>query len=161
RGILATPLLSCELAHKAQSAVPFILVDRTVKGVSFLAAGKPVPGSTSAMAIALAEEVFKGMFISKLKIATVALLAVGLVGLGAGTLAHRAWIQHKNEIAVIVDPARASELPAPVRTVPADQDEQLSVPKLALQNEKSDAGKDPREAEEVITKSFTTNALGR
>src|SRR5262249_15781597 len=26
---------------------------------------------------------------------------------------------------------------------------------------KSDAGKDPREAEEVITKSFTTNALGR
>src|SRR5207253_107605 len=60
------------------------LVASTIKAVSLLAAGKAVTGAVSAHVAALAERVVKAMFLFKIKFVTTIVLAVALVGTGAG-----------------------------------------------------------------------------
>jgi RNA polymerase sigma factor (sigma-70 family) len=96
RGIaFPTGLFGTLLAENAATAVPVSLLDATVQTALGLTAGK-----TAAPAAALAEGVLKAMFVTRFKIATVSVLAVGLVALGIGALAPPARAQRAPEEAV-------------------------------------------------------------
>jgi RNA polymerase sigma factor (sigma-70 family) len=69
-------------AGAASAAVPATLVTSTVQTAALFAAGKAA--AASAKAACLAEGVLKAMLVTKLKVATVVVLALGVVGLGAG-----------------------------------------------------------------------------
>ncbi len=85
RGIgLTAGLLTVELAQNAATAtVPPLLLDVTIKAAALFAAGQ-AGTIASTKVVALTEGVLHAMFLSKLKIATAILLAVSLVGSGAG-----------------------------------------------------------------------------
>src|SRR5262249_37217186 len=87
---LAVPgrALAAALSQSAASAcVPSLLVGSTVKAAILLAAGQAAPaGLVSAKVAALTEGVLKAMLLTKLKIATAALL-VGVLGGGVAMLA--------------------------------------------------------------------------
>lgn len=78
--------LAATLAQSAASAaVPATIISVTVAAAASFAAGKVLPaGGVSAQAAALAEGVLKAMLLTKLKIATLALLTAALVGVGIG-----------------------------------------------------------------------------
>jgi RNA polymerase sigma factor (sigma-70 family) len=77
--------------HAASAGVPASVVSSTIKAVTLVAAGPAAgAGAISAQVAALTEGVLKAMLLTKLKIAAVVLLAVGVFGLGAGVLTHRA-----------------------------------------------------------------------
>src|SRR5262249_4341338 len=95
--LLPTAVLGCGLAEKAQAAVPAMLLGRTVTLGWHLAAGNAVMAFTSVSANALADGVLKTMFVTKLKVVTTILLVISVVGLGAGTIAHRAWAGQNSE----------------------------------------------------------------
>jgi RNA polymerase sigma factor (sigma-70 family) len=84
-------LLAAVLSERAASAgVPASLVSSTVQAASGLAAGGAVTsGLVSARVAALTEGVMKAMFLTKLKIITLALVLVATVGIGVGGLAHQ------------------------------------------------------------------------
>jgi hypothetical protein len=83
--------LAAVLSHKAASAyVPTSVVCSTIKAVSLVAAGTGAAGAVSIEVAALTEGVVKAMFMTKLKIATAALLAVGMLGLGTTAVTYRA-----------------------------------------------------------------------
>jgi RNA polymerase sigma factor (sigma-70 family) len=86
RGVtLSAVALAGLLSEEAQSAaVPAALGDSTIKAALLFAAGKAAPAGTAA---ALAEGVLRAMGISRLKVTVAALLALVLVGTGAGVLA--------------------------------------------------------------------------
>jgi RNA polymerase sigma factor (sigma-70 family) len=73
------------LSHNAASAcVPAPLVSSTVQAAAWVAAGHAAAGVVSAPVAALTEGVMKAMLMTKLKIATAIVLAVGLIGIGFG-----------------------------------------------------------------------------
>jgi RNA polymerase sigma factor (sigma-70 family) len=92
RGLtLSGGLLGAVLSENVASAVPASLVTSTVKGATLVAAGETgAAGLVSARVAALAKGVIQGMFVSKLKIATVVLLTLALGGTGAVVLTHKA-----------------------------------------------------------------------
>lgn len=73
-------------ANAASACVPASLMISTVKAATLIAAGQTMAGVVSAPVAALTEGVLKAMLLAKLKIATAVLLAVGILGLGAGVL---------------------------------------------------------------------------
>src|SRR5262249_30546125 len=76
--------LASVLAHNAASAsVPPTLLASTAKAATLTAAGQAVATVVSANVAALTEGVLKSMFLSKLKVVAVALVAAGLLA-GAG-----------------------------------------------------------------------------
>ncbi len=85
-GVLLTTLLSREAAT---AAVPAGTADATLRAAFHFAAGKGAAGTVSASAAALAEGVLTTMFWGQLTKITAALLALGLIGGGAGLLAYR------------------------------------------------------------------------
>jgi RNA polymerase sigma factor (sigma-70 family) len=86
-GVLSATLLE----NGATAAVPPALATTTFKAALVAAAGKTaVAGAVSAQAAALAEGVIKTMFLTKLKMAMVVLMSVGLIGTGAGMLTYGA-----------------------------------------------------------------------
>jgi WD40 repeat protein len=96
RGIaLSTAALTTALAEKSTgTAVGAMLAIKTAKAAASMAAGKTVAETIlSAHALALAEEVMKGMFAINVKVTVAAVvlgLAVGGAGLaGYGSLAHK------------------------------------------------------------------------
>jgi RNA polymerase sigma factor (sigma-70 family) len=92
RGIkLAALLAALSLAEGAgKAAVPAALVRSTVRFGLLVAAGEPAAGVISPHVAALAAGVTRAMFLKKVKIAFVLLLAAGLVAAGAGVLARPA-----------------------------------------------------------------------
>src|SRR5262249_9142890 len=73
------------------AAFPASLVDATTKAALLFAAGKKAAaGVASTTAALLAEGGLRAMFLNKVKIALVFLLAVGVAGTGAGMLTYRA-----------------------------------------------------------------------
>jgi RNA polymerase sigma factor (sigma-70 family) len=93
RGVgLPAALLAALLAGRAASAaVPAALAVSIVKAAAPAAAGRAAPaGAVPAQAAAVAEGVVRAMRMTRLKIITGVLLALGLVGFGAGLLASGA-----------------------------------------------------------------------
>jgi RNA polymerase sigma factor (sigma-70 family) len=89
RGVgLSAALLAALLTGRAASAaVPVALVVSIVRVAADAAAGRALAaGAVSARAAAVAEGVARAMRMTRLKIVTGVLLALGLVGLGAGLL---------------------------------------------------------------------------
>jgi hypothetical protein len=86
--VFSAGLLAALLSRNAASAsVPAPLVASTVQAAAGLAAGPTAAASlVSPKVAALTEGVLKAMLITKLKIATVVLLAAGVAGLNAGRL---------------------------------------------------------------------------
>jgi RNA polymerase sigma factor (sigma-70 family) len=96
-------------SNTASACIPPLLVSGTVKAASCLTVGQAVTGcAISARAAALADRVIKSMLLTKLKIATVVLLIVGALGVGA---ASRAVPQ----LASLVWAASPGQLQAPSR----------------------------------------------
>jgi RNA polymerase sigma factor (sigma-70 family) len=83
--VLSAGTMAAVLCPKAASAgVPAALVLSTVKAAGLFAAGKAAgPGVISAPVAALMAEVLKAMLLTKLKLAAVAVLALGIVLAGA------------------------------------------------------------------------------
>jgi RNA polymerase sigma factor (sigma-70 family) len=82
--------LAVVLAQKsALACVPTSVVSSTIKAASLLAAGEAAAGMISVKVAALTQGVLKTMFVTKLKTATVLLLAVSLVGLSTTVITYR------------------------------------------------------------------------
>jgi RNA polymerase sigma factor (sigma-70 family) len=77
----------------AAAAVPVSLLSSTVKAATSVAAGSAATGLISAKVAALTEGVLKAMLLTKLKIATVLLLVVGILGVSLGGLTPMAVVQ--------------------------------------------------------------------
>jgi RNA polymerase sigma factor (sigma-70 family) len=87
---LSAAALATLVAQRATAQVPPALVASTVQVAGFGTAGATAAaGLASARVVGLAEGVVKGMLLARLKIAAVLVLALGLAGLGAVTLAQR------------------------------------------------------------------------
>ncbi len=113
RGIvLSTLSLASLLSQQAFAAVPRALADVTATAATAIVSGKTAAlGLVSAPVAALSEGVLNAMFWSKLRFAVVVLVALGLVGTGAGTLVHRL---------LAYSPAQAKQK-NPAAAAPADQ----------------------------------------
>ncbi|HEV3261599.1 MAG TPA: sigma-70 family RNA polymerase sigma factor [Gemmataceae bacterium] len=93
RGLgLSSGLLVTLLSRNALSAaMPVALLDATTKAAMRCAAGKAAAaGAVSAQAAALMEGVLRAMSMTRLRMAALVLLTVGLLGTAAGALLHRA-----------------------------------------------------------------------
>jgi hypothetical protein len=90
--LLTGAALGAALSPSATSAaVPARLLTSTVQAAVLFATGETAAaGAISAPVAALMEGVLKAMLLSKLKVATVFLLVLTVVGAGAGALTHRA-----------------------------------------------------------------------
>lgn len=89
RGVVWSAALSAALLSDcvASAALPAGLVGATVEAASSLAAGQAAAARAIAVKVAaLTEGVLKAMLMTKLKIATSALLAMAVLGTGAGAL---------------------------------------------------------------------------
>jgi RNA polymerase sigma factor (sigma-70 family) len=76
--------------NAASACVPAPLVSSTVQAAALVVAGHAAAGVVSAPVAALTEGVMKAMLMTKLKIATAVVLAVGLLGVGFGLYQTRA-----------------------------------------------------------------------
>ena len=117
RGLAPAGLVAAEvLVPRASAAVPPVLLHATVVAATRYAAGQLIAaGVVSASAAALTQGVLTTMFVSKLKIVAVALLALGLSGGGAHFLT-----KHGALAAQATDGPGAAEAP---KEQPAPQDD--------------------------------------
>jgi RNA polymerase sigma-70 factor (ECF subfamily) len=82
--------LGLALAHgEATAHVPGPLGASAVRAATLFAAGRAPAGAVPAAAAALAEGVVRAMLFAKLRVVLAVLLALGVVGLGAGGFAYR------------------------------------------------------------------------
>jgi RNA polymerase sigma factor (sigma-70 family) len=96
RGLTAsTAAVTAALAQNAASAcVPPALTTAAIKAANLLAAGQAAAGVISTQAVALAEGVLKTMLLSKLKVTSVVVLLVAVVGVGAAAFMKPAPAAH-------------------------------------------------------------------
>jgi RNA polymerase sigma factor (sigma-70 family) len=109
RGVGLSAALSAVLltGRAASAVVPAALVVSIVRAAVPRAAGQaPAAGAVSARAAAVAEGVMRAMLMIKLKIVTGLLLALGLVGLGAGVLTSGALSARPPGGGAAADPER-------------------------------------------------------
>jgi RNA polymerase sigma factor (sigma-70 family) len=112
RGVtLPAGALAALAAQAAGACPPGTLIGSTVKAAMLVAAGGAAAGVISAQAGALAEGVLKAMLLTKLKIATACLLALGIVGGGATALAYRGLAGEQPEAADPPAPPREPRKP--------------------------------------------------
>jgi RNA polymerase sigma factor (sigma-70 family) len=92
RGITLTAVgLTAVLTQNASSAaVPATLVGSTIDAAIPFASGTTAAGAVSSSITTLAEGVLRTMYLTKLKLATAALMALAILGGGAGWVTHRA-----------------------------------------------------------------------
>jgi RNA polymerase sigma factor (sigma-70 family) len=90
RGVmLSGTMLACVLTEKAAAdKLPSTLVESTLGGASLVAKGKATAGIISTQTSLLMEGAVRAMFVTKLRLAAVVVMALGLLGSGAGVLAH-------------------------------------------------------------------------
>jgi RNA polymerase sigma factor (sigma-70 family) len=105
RGVcLSAGLLAAVVAANGQPAeVTAGLVGTTSKAALAVAAGQAVAAVATARAAALTEGVLRAMFMTKLKVALGIVLAVGLIGLGAGLIGGQ----------LLAEPTKTASAPAP------------------------------------------------
>jgi RNA polymerase sigma factor (sigma-70 family) len=115
RGIeLAALLTALTLVENAgRAAVPTMLLRETVRFGLLAAAGKTACGGIPPHIAALAAGVIQAMYLSKAKIATVVLLALGLVTTGAGVWTVRAFGVKEQPAAVKPDAQPGSKRAEP------------------------------------------------
>ena len=91
RGVtLPAGLFAAILAPSAVSAaVPTALAESTVEAALLVVAGKAATGALSVQAATLGDAVLKEMFLAKLKVVMMVLLAVGVATTGVGALAYQ------------------------------------------------------------------------
>jgi len=110
RGLtLAAALCAIAAVAGTASALSSSLVTTTVR--TALGAGAGTAAGVSARVAALANGVTKAMFASKVKIATVLLLAVGLLAAAVGTQIHRAFADPPAREATPPGEAKADKAP--------------------------------------------------
>jgi RNA polymerase sigma factor (sigma-70 family) len=104
--VVSAAALATALAQNAASAgVPPAVVSSTIKAATLCAAGQAATtGFISAQVAALTEGVLKSMLMSKLKVVTAVVLALGIVGSGAGMIDYPTLVPVAKE-------ARADGLP--------------------------------------------------
>jgi RNA polymerase sigma factor (sigma-70 family) len=86
----ATALAAVLAARAASAAVAPALVARTLRAaLSFAGSKGTAAGGATTAAVTLTEGVLRAMWITKLKVVASVLLAAGILGGGAGTLAYR------------------------------------------------------------------------
>jgi RNA polymerase sigma factor (sigma-70 family) len=95
--VSAGALAAVLLQEGASAGVPALLVGSTIKAIILVAAGAGVAEAVSIKVAALAEGVLKTMFTTKLKIATSALLAVVMLGIGSAQVTYRALASEPGE----------------------------------------------------------------
>jgi WD40 repeat protein len=127
RGVaLGTGLLATALAQGATTgAVSPILVQTTVKAALAFGAGEVLAKSVSAQSVLLAKGALQTMFVTKMNLVAVGMVAVSLLGVGAGVLTHHALAgkQVAEERAEPVQPAtQVAETPKRVEKLPAPAD---------------------------------------
>jgi RNA polymerase sigma factor (sigma-70 family) len=90
RGLaLSAAGVATALSQNAAASVPAALMSSTVQAAIPFAAGKAAAGLVSAPVAALTEGVLQAMFLTKLKVGTAALLALAVLGTGAGLFGRR------------------------------------------------------------------------
>jgi RNA polymerase sigma factor (sigma-70 family) len=105
---LSAGALATALAGEAAAAgVPGRLVVSTVEAAALVAAGQAAAVATPVAA--LTEGVLKAMLLTKLKLVTVVLLAVGIAGTGAGVCLHEALAAGQEKAAKPADPAKEKQ----------------------------------------------------
>src|SRR5262249_23199416 len=99
RGInLAVLLAAVSVADStARAALPAALAQTTIRFGLLVAAGDSAAGVIPSHIAALAAGVTRAMFVSKAKIATVVFIAVGLISISAGALAHQTFAAPENK----------------------------------------------------------------
>jgi RNA polymerase sigma factor (sigma-70 family) len=109
--------------HAASACVPLTLVHSTTRAAMVVAEKAALAGAVSAPVAALTTGVLKAMFLSKLKIATVLLVALGVVGAGAFTYAALAGEQEpaKKESAPKAEQLRRHQEAAPAAAAEVDR----------------------------------------
>ena len=78
------------LAKSSAAAMSPALLNSTAQAALFVAAGKPMAGVISSQVAVLMKGALKSMFVTKLKIVGLIMLAVSILGIGAGLFIHRA-----------------------------------------------------------------------
>ncbi|HEV3444364.1 MAG TPA: RNA polymerase sigma factor, partial [Gemmataceae bacterium] len=102
RGIkLAAVLAVLSVSTATQAGVPHVLVNATIRLGLLASAGKSVAGVIPSHVAALTAGVTRAMFLTKTKIAVLAMLAASLLAAGAGALAHQARAPEATETAAI------------------------------------------------------------
>jgi RNA polymerase sigma factor (sigma-70 family) len=143
RGVtLSTGLLFGVIGHHvASAAAPAPVTASTLKAALMITAGRAaVAGLISTQVALLTEGVLKAMFVTKMKVAAAALLAVGLVGAGAGVFGQRAGSGNTGDQAVA---QLGQEKPEPKPAKPAGEEK-------AEPPAKPQAGEAPPEPAAVI-----------
>jgi RNA polymerase sigma factor (sigma-70 family) len=120
RGIeLSAVLAALSLAQKAgRAAVPAALATATIRFGLSVAAGEPAAGVIPAHVAALAAGVTRAMFLTKIKIATIVLVAAGLFAAGAGVRRNQTAAAQESKEAPVTAPAKTPA--AEVRPAAAD-----------------------------------------
>jgi RNA polymerase sigma factor (sigma-70 family) len=125
RGV-ALPMGGLVLAlsqNAATAAAPASLMRTTIEAATAFAAGKTAAGLVSASVAALTDGVFHAMFLTKLKLATAALLALAVLGTGTGLFVRQALASRTAPAGRATDPVvmkeRAAE-PAAINEMAAE-----------------------------------------
>jgi RNA polymerase sigma factor (sigma-70 family) len=102
--------LAAVLSEKAAACMPASLVASTVKAAGASAAVPVASGLISAKVVALTEGVLKSMFLTKLKVATLTVLAIGLA-FGGATVSIRAGRAEAEPVQQVAKPAAPQDRP--------------------------------------------------
>jgi WD40 repeat protein len=97
----------------AEAAVPAALVSSSLQAARLLAAGQTAARTLSVQAITLAEGTVHAMFMTRIKLAAVLLLLVGVLGTGAGLVVQQGVAQPQPVAQAAALDERSSEKPAP------------------------------------------------
>jgi RNA polymerase sigma-70 factor (ECF subfamily) len=90
RGVaLSAGSLAVVLAAESAAAPPALLLEQTARAGAASAGGGGLAGVVSPRVVLLTEEVLRAMLLTKRTIAVGVLLAIGILGLGAGVLSHQ------------------------------------------------------------------------
>jgi RNA polymerase sigma factor (sigma-70 family) len=96
----------------AEAAVPAALLSTSFQAARLIAAGKTAAGTLSVQAITLAERTVHAMLMTRLKVAAVLLLLVGVLGTGAGLVVQQGLAQPQPVAQAAAPDERSPEKPA-------------------------------------------------
>jgi RNA polymerase sigma factor (sigma-70 family) len=138
RGLtLGATALAALLADRAVAAVPAAWVKTAAAAAALWASGGGVPaGILSSQAIAISQGVLKAMWIKNLKVALLSILAVCLLGGGAGVVAWSATAQ---------GPANDAAPPAASKDKPGDPAKRPAAAPFRVRFSYTEKAKDPKE----------------
>jgi RNA polymerase sigma factor (sigma-70 family) len=129
RGLALSAGWAVLVMSRSAGAAPPGLVCATLEAALAFAAGEAAAGLVPASVAALTEGVLHAMFLTKLKVATAALLALAVLGMGTGLFAHRSLAARPapDEPAAARAAARPAEAAARAAEKPADKAEPAEV----------------------------------